>query len=482
MVTIDEWQNTEDELSALPDQQRVIEMSAGSDGWRPDLLVLRQSDTDPDGTFHIRETLVPTMVEVDERGPYVALGKHRLIVRPVRWHKDIADPVAWLRDKVAKRNRASARARRIGALGSVVPTGILDMVAGSHSKRAGDSQRQEIVRSVAKATTKQQQDALGRVISSSVEVTVAFDDLSRERVASHALRRRGKRPGAAMSATFPFDQVKVPASGVEIAHAAIGRLAYFDIGSLRTLWACMHLAYKRGGWFPAAVSEVAKVIGVDPRSMKGKLRREIEEDLRMFAEVEIRVCPVKQDRVEHVRLPLLQRYADIRLRGVRQEVTCWQVHPVLWQPVTRGIGVMADPRILSANLQTEEWHLRIYLHLAGGWSMGWVANPRLRQGGPSRYRLLDLLGGAGIDWSPMLAREGRPYLLERVKDALARLENWPGGPPLIGGWAIHDEGMLQTCSVEIWPPAELATALTGKRKPMLDILDGKAAGDGLSDP
>lgn len=490
VVTIHYDRNTAEDLAALPsDNRKAIamaqEQATGARGWMPDMLVLGWQEQ-VDGSVHLHEVTVPTLVEIDDAGPYVVLHGKRIRVRPRGWMpqaRDMAgttqwmdDSVTWLQEKVSKRNRDTARVRMMAMHGSIVPSGMLDMVAGAFPKRTSDDRRQAIVSKVVQVETKRHEDAIGNLVKSETKVVVAFDDLSRERIANHSLRRRGKRAGAALGQVLAYDQVTVPASNAEIAHAAIGRLSWFDIGTLRTLWACMHLAYERGGWFPAAVSEVAKAIGIDPKSMQGGVRAEIKEDLRMLEQVEIRISPVGHSNVQHVRLPLLQRYGSARLRGVRTEVALWNVHPVLWQPVTRGIGVMADPRILTANLQTQEWHLRLYLHVAGGWSLGWVANQSLRQGGPSRYLLTDLLNGAGIDWHPLLTKHGLPWLLERIRGTLQDLEQWPTGP-LIGSWRLDAGGSIELCRVEIAPPAGLATALTAKRKRLLDVIDA----DRLSD-
>jgi hypothetical protein len=246
-------------------------------------------------------------------------------------------------------------------------------------------------------------------------------------------------------------------------------VSFFDTRQMRVLLAGMHLASVRGGHFPAAPSEILKVWGLQPKGVHGSLRRQVEDDLQMLTEAEIRIEQMGSGK--YLQLPLLQRYGTMGIRG-RGEVPLLNIHPMLWEPVERGKGLFFDPRILAIDDQRQDWHLRIYLQLAGAWSLGWVTNRRMRDGGGRvRLQLDQLLAGAGIDAASMLERGGRglPHLLQRVQGVLDDLAAWPGGP-LIADPVLHRGGSLAECSVEAAAPAALAGTLTDRRNGTLTAL------------
>jgi hypothetical protein len=445
--------------------------AAAAGGWTPDLLLVDYSEI-VDGVVHLHHVPVPTLIEIVDGLPMVSISGVRMPVWAKQWPAGEDDQKRWLVGQVRERNRLHQRAERLRGGFSVAPSGIVDLVAGSFPTRMPEADRVRVVERAAGdgvAVEAQREPFTGDLLRRDVRVRVSFDDLTRERISTIRRRRSRQRVGASVSLSLPLPFDAVEGQLNDWRRLALSRVSFFDTRQMRVLLAGMHLASVRGGHFPAAPSEILKVWGLQPKVVRGTLRQQVEDDLQMLTEAEIRIEQMGSGK--YLQLPLLQRYGTMGIRG-RGEVPLLNIHPMLWQPVERGKGLFFDPRILAIDDQRQDWHLRIYLHLAGAWSLGWVTNRRMREGGGQvRVPLDQLLAGSGIDAASMLERGGRglPHLLQRVQGVLDDLAKWPGGP-LIADPVLHRGGSLAECVAEAAAPAALAGTLTDRREGTLTAL------------
>lgn len=446
---------------------------ATSDEWLPDLMMtfhsVRAWDVESGAEVpHIHHVPLKALVQVDAAGPFVVVDGTRHAVMPHATPQDVErddeSMTAWLVKQVRRRNQRHAKYQRQHRHLSVAPMGMVDLVPGVHGPRDPKDQRLANVAKVAKSSLHEEQDALGKVLRKYGRVEVSFTELTRQRIGE--LRRRSKRADPTMM--LPFDVVHVE-GGADLQAAALSRLSCFDTRTLKVLLACMDMGWRRGGVFPAAPSEIMKVLGIDPGTIDGGTRRRIEEDLRLLMDAEIRLAPIgsSEGDVKQVTLKLLVQEGTVRMRGVKHDVPLMRVGMALWDPMQhRGKGLVFDPRILMSDEQQHEWHLRLYLHLAGAWSLGWVKQDRLRNGGGIRCRLRDLLNGAGVEWRDRYRDRGIGWLLDRVAGVLGDLQKWERGG-LVGDWTLERGADVDACFVEVKAPADLTVMLNDRRAPAL---------------
>jgi len=464
-----------------------------TEGWRPDLVMLRYvGPVEDDDTFpelvpkpkhlpRLHHVDVPCLVELKDGVPDVWMMDRWLPV--VSQRSGTQDDLA---QRVKKRNRLHERNSRMRGGYSLAPSGLADTFSAAWPATVSTDTRHQALAEAIKEGRAELEISETRddwsnepTGSGTVRVRVSLDEVTRMRIGTIS-KRKSKRSGARLQSVLPYDQKT--GSIEEVRDMAMSRLAFLDTRTLKVLMACMVMADLRGGRFPAAPSEVVKIWGLVPKKTSQRVRKAVSEDLEMLREVELEIEVLGGNKAAgSLSFPLFRRYGTVRIPG-KGPVDVLDIHPALWEPVARGKGLLFDHRILAADDQRQEWELRMYLRIAGGWSLGWVRDNRLREsGGQQTLKLTELLAGSGIDVRPMLERGGRglPYLLDRVERALRTLGSWAGGPLLVG---TLDRGRtIDECRVHVRPPDGIAKSLTERRSGTLAKLEQLNKSDGCAD-
>jgi hypothetical protein len=251
-----------------------------------------------------------------------------------------------------------------------------------------------------------------------VEVSMCFDDETRQRIYGVAVSPSRSRRVRLASSTMPlpFDRVstsvsipreklrrmfregKVEEVGSEAnlicRELAIATIRKMDTLALRIVAAIFsECRGDRMEWLEDH-SRICELLG---ESDRGKQRQRIAERIEALKMVELKLTLEADNTILAARnTPLFQYGGSVEMNHRGKVV--WNVHPLIVQWMNLGGRfTYFDPRALRLGDKSTEWEFRVYLVLCDRWAAGWVTN----RADPERAEEISskaLLDAASVDW------------------------------------------------------------------------------------
>jgi hypothetical protein len=241
-----------------------------------------------------------------------------------------------------------------------------------------------------------------------VDVTVELDPVSRDMTQGRV--RRGIRPGD-VSLYLPFDARTGPIASIpELVQDVLQAMGDLSFGmSLDALTAA---AMDRPDRTVAAdYRVVARERYADPRTMNGRMRRQMQTHVDMASRFGLRLRV--GDQVLCAKLFLAAATRDVP----DGEPALLQLNAALFRP--NGFGIALPDGLLRLDPSRREPTIRIGRYFAGRFSM----TAHARRQGFVLVRLDTLLNGAGIDLGSRVRRDGRKCVVQEIDRALGQLRD-----------------------------------------------------------
>lgn len=289
-----------------------------------------------------------------------------------------------------------------------------------------------------------------------------------------AQRLHGEKAGS-RQAVLRYDTVDtVEATDANVGHAAMQLLREFDTETMVTVIGLLMKAYDTGNNSQRiGAADLAAIRDRELTSAKDRKAFNAMSDL--LSQVVIEVVPMKGDGTK-ARLNLFARQGEVIAPGGKSLPLVTLNETLYRAMLATGHGVLMDRRILTADLRTHQWEVRIYAALSIQWSVGWVVNgyakgKHLRR--TAKVLLADSL--PAYDIAEEVRKRGAGVVRQKLAgtfDSMVRL-GW------LKAWTLAKEATDPADDTyDFTPPETLAKALTGHRTALADNRkQGKATKD-----
>lgn len=279
-----------------------------------------------------------------------------------------------------------------------------------------------------------------------------------------ANRLHGEKVGS-KQAVLRYDTVDtVEATDANVGHAAMQLLREFDTETMVTVFGLLMKAYDtRNRTQRIGATDLA---GIRERQLtSAKDRKAFNAMSDLLSNVVIEVTPVKSEGGK-VRLDLFARQGEVVAPGGKRMPLVTLNETLYRAMLATGHGVLMDRRMLTADLRTQEWEVRVYAAMQTQWSLGWVVNG-YATGNRLRRSAKVVLADAGIAYDFVEERRKRGAGVVRQKlagtfDRMVKL-GW------LKGWErVKEAADPADDTYDFTPPDTLAKALTGHRTALAD--------------
>lgn len=274
-----------------------------------------------------------------------------------------------------------------------------------------------------------------------------------------AKRLHGEKAGS-MQAVLRYDTVDtVEATDANVGHAAMQLLCKFDTETMLTVVGALMQAYDTGNKaMRIGAADLAALRGRQLTSAKDRKSFNVMSDL--LSNVVIEVTPVKSDGTK-ARLNLFARQGEVVAPGGKRMPLVTLNDTLYRTMLASGHGILMDRRILTANLRTHEWEVRVYAAMSTQWSLGWVVNGYAK-GKRLRRSAKVVLADAGIDYD--FAEERRKRGAGVVRQKLAGTFDCMVKEGWLKAWKrVKEAADPADDAYDFTPPDTLSRALTGHR-------------------
>lgn len=281
-----------------------------------------------------------------------------------------------------------------------------------------------------------------------VELSLTFDDATRQRMYGIPLKRSKRSREAAQTMVMPFDECrsavtideaklremfkegKVEEAGSEAnricRNLAVRTLRKMDTLALRIYTGIVAECHgDRMEW----AEDYRRICDLLDESPEGKQGQQIRERIDGFKSVEFRLTLEAVDTMLVRNIPLFQYGGSAEVRQVSRRTiarTIWNIHPVIvaWMN-TGGRFAYFDPTALRLGGIETEWEFRSYLVLCDRSAAGWVT----KRNDPERAEVIkasSLLDAASVDWRRTygyMASDGDKKRPRRMSDLDRRIRS-----------------------------------------------------------
>lgn len=279
-----------------------------------------------------------------------------------------------------------------------------------------------------------------------------------------AHRLHGEKAGSTQ-AVLRYDTVDtVEATAANVGHAAMRLLHEFDTETMVTVFGLLMKAYDTGNRTQRIGA--ADLAGIRERQLtSAKDRKAFNAMSDLLSNVVIEVTPVKADGGK-VRLDLFARQGEVVAPGGKRMPLVTLNDTLYRAMLATGHGVLIDRRMLTADLRTQQWEVRICAALSIQWSLGWVVNGyakghRLRRS--AKVLLADAL--PTYDIAEEVRKRGAGVVRQKLAGTFDRMVKlgW------LKGWErVKEAADPANDTYDFTPPDTLTRALTGHRTALAD--------------
>lgn len=287
--------------------------------------------------------------------------------------------------------------------------------------------------------------------------TLRLDDATAQRL-------NGEKAGS-KQAVLRYDTVEtVEATEANVGHAAMQLLNEFDTETMVTVFGLLMKAYDTGN--RAQRIGATDLAGIRERQLtSAKDRKAFNAMSDLLSNVVIEVAPMKGDGTK-ARLNLFARQGEVVAPGGKRMPLVTLNDTLYRAMLATGHGVLMDRRILTADLRTHQWEVRIYAVLSVQWSLGWVVNG-YATGNSLRRSAKVLLADAlpTYDIAEEVRKRGAGVVRQKLAGTFDRMVKlgW------LKGWERVKEAADPADDIyDFTPPDTLAKALTGHRTALAD--------------